>query len=491
MRGEGAGVPDRDRGAGPVRQLSALDAQFLNFETDTNVANVAGLSILAGAVSRDDLVKLVEERSALVAPLRQRAVRVPLGLDHPYWVQDESLDLDYHVRELALPAPGTDRQLAAQVARLHARRLDRRHPLWEMYLIHGLEGGRTALYTKLHHAAIDGIGGADVLAAFMDTEPRPERRPAVRPGEPERVPEPGEMLLRTAARLLANPAHLLRFIAEAMPYLDEIPIISRLPGAVPVSRATRWLARQVGLGQDVPELPKLTAPRTPFNGPVSAHRRFAFVELPLDEVKQVKNAFGITVNDVVMTLAATAVRRWLIAHEALPDEPLVAGIPFSLRGVDDGPGNQVTLMITSLDTQIGDPRERLEAVHQAMRRIKDRFDLSPARWLRHLSESMPAALTGLADRAAFGLVAQTSPPVNLIISNIPGPQIPLYVCGRRLLAQYPVSVVTDASGGLNITAFSYDGQIAVGVVACREMVPDVWSVTGYLREALEELKALT
>lgn len=476
-----------------MRQLSALDAQFLNFETETNVANVAGLSILEGEVTRDDLVDLVEERSALVAPLRQRIAQVPFGLDHPYWVQDEALDLDYHVRELALPAPGSDRQLAAQVARLHARRLDRHHPLWEMYLIHGLEGGRTALYTKLHHAAIDGLGGADVLAAFMDTEPRPKRRARTRPEEPDRAPETAEMVIRTAGRLLANPAHMLRFLVAAMPYLDEIPLISRLPGAVPVSRATRWLTRQIGLGpEEVPELPKLSVPRTPFNGPVSAHRRFAFVELPLDEVKQVKNAFGVTVNDVVMTLAATAVRRWLIAHDALPLEPLVAGIPFSLRDVGaEEPGNQVTLMITSLDTQIADPRERLDAVHEAMRRIKDRFNLAPARWLRHLSESMPAALTGLADRAAFGLVAQTSPPVNLIVSNIPGPQIPLYVCGRRLLTQYPVSVITDASGGLNITAFSYDGQIAVGVIACRTMVPDVWTLPGYLREALDELIALT
>ncbi|GAA3796278.1 wax ester/triacylglycerol synthase family O-acyltransferase [Sphaerisporangium flaviroseum] len=474
-----------------MRQLSALDAQFLNFETETNVANVAGLSILEGEVGRDDIVRLVGERAALIAPLRQRIVSVPFGLDHPYWVQDDTLDLDYHVRELALPAPGSDRQLSAQVARLHSRRLDRRHPLWEMYLIHGVKGGRTALYTKLHHAAIDGIGGADVLAAFMDVEPRPKRRVPQRPVEPDFAPETAEMLVRTAARLVANPAHLLRFLAGAMPYLDEIPVISRLPGAVPVSRATRWLARQVGLGPEIPELPKLSVPRTPLNGPVSAHRRFAFVDLSLDEVKQVKNAFGVTVNDVVMTLAATAVRRWLIAHDALPAEPLVAGIPFSLRDAGmDGPGNQVTLMITSLDTQVADPRERLDAVHQAMRRIKDRFNLAPAPWLRHLSESMPAALTGLADRAAFGLVAQTSPPINMIISNIPGPQIPLYVCGRRLLAQYPVSVVTDASGGLNITAFSYNGRIAVGLLACRDMVPDLHRLTGYLREALEELKAL-
>jgi diacylglycerol O-acyltransferase len=475
-----------------LRQLSALDAQFLNFETETNVANIAGLSILEGEVSRDDLVRLVEGRAASVAPLRQRIMPVPFGLDHPYWVQDDTLDLDYHVRELGLPAPGSDRQLAAQVARLHARRLDRSHPLWEMYLIHGLEGGRTALYAKLHHAAIDGSGGADVLAAFMDVEPRPKRRARARPEEPDLAPETAEMLLRTAGRLIANPAHMLRFVATAMPYLDEIPLISRLPGAVPVSRAARWLTRRLGVApEEIPELPRLSVPRTPFNGPVSAHRRFAFTELSLDEVKQVKDAFGVTVNDVVMTLAATAVRRWLIAHEALPGEPLVAGIPFSLRDAGaEAPGNQVTLMITSLDTQVADPRERLDAVHAAMQRIKDRFNLAPARWLRHLSESMPAALTGLADRAAFGLVAQTSPPVNLIVSNIPGPQIPLYVCGRRLLAQYPVSVVTDASGGLNITAFSYDGRIDVGIVACRTMVPDVWTIPGYLREALDELVAL-
>ncbi|WP_214410629.1 WS/DGAT/MGAT family O-acyltransferase [Sphaerisporangium fuscum] len=474
-----------------MRQLSAVDAQFLNFETDTNVANIAGLSILEGELTRDELVKLVEERCALVPQLRQRILQVPFNLDHPYWVQDEAVDLDYHVRELALPHPGTDRQLAAQVARLHSRRLDRRHPLWEMYLIHGLHGGRTALYVKLHHATIDGMGGADVLAAFMDLEPRPRREAPAPPPEPDLGPETAEMLVRTAARLAANPAHLLRFLVEAVPRLDEIPLVNQLPGAVPVARAMRSVTRYLYGGDEVPELPKLPVPRTPFNGPISAHRRFAYTELPLAEVKRIKNAFGVTVNDVVMTLAATAVRRWLIDQEALPEEPLVAGVPFSLREVeDDGPGNQVTLMITPLATQVDDPRERLQAVHKAMRRIKDRFGLAPARWLRNLSESMPAALTGLADRAAFGLAAQTSPAVNLIVSNIPGPQIPLYIGGRRLLAQYPVSVVTDASGGLNITAFSYNGDIAVGVVADRTMVPDVWHITEYLQDALEELSSL-
>jgi WS/DGAT/MGAT family acyltransferase len=476
-----------------MRQLSALDAQFLNFETETNVANVAGLSILDGSLGREELVALVEERSGLVEPLRRRLVTVPFGLDHPYWAEVDDIDLDYHVRELALPAPGNDTQLGEQVARLHARRLDRRYPLWEMYLIHGLQGGRTAIYTKIHHAAIDGVYGAGALAALMDISPTPEPLAVGTPsaGHPDRAPETAEMLLRTAGRLIANPAHLLRFLVEAVPRMDEIPVISLLPGAGPVSRATRRLTRRLGGGEEVPELPRLTVPRTPFNAPVSAHRRYAFVELSLDDVKQVKKAFGVTVNDVVMTLATTAVRRWLVDHEALPTEPLVAGVPFSLRATGEGDaGNQVTLMITPLDTWIEDPAERLRATHESMSLIKERFGLAPARWLRHLSESMPAALTGLADRAAFGLVAQTSPPINLMVSNVPGPQIPLYVCGRRLLAQYPVSVVTDASGGVNITAFSYDGRIAVGIVSCRRLVPDVWTFTDYLREALEELKAL-
>ncbi|GII76293.1 diacylglycerol O-acyltransferase [Sphaerisporangium rufum] len=474
-----------------MRQLSALDAQFLNFETDTNVANIALLSIVDGELDRDELAGLVERRAALIPPLRQRIFPVPLGLDHPYWVQDETLDLDYHVRELALPPPGSDRQLAAQVARLHARRLDRRHPLWEMYVVHGLAGGRTAVYTKLHHAAIDGVGGASVLAAFMDLSPHPAEPPAPGPpAPPDRAPEVAEMLGRTAVRLAANPAYVLRFLVEAVPHLDEIPLVSRLPGAVTVSRVTRRLSRGLTGREEVPELPRLAVPRTPFNGPVSAHRRFAFAEFALADVKRVKNAFGVTVNDVVMTMAATAVRRWLIAHHALPGEPLVAGIPFSLHEAGDDGRNQVTLMITSLDTQVADPVERLLAVHESMGRVKDRFALAPARWLRHLSQGMPAALMGLADRAAFGLVAQTSPAVNLLVSNVPGPQIPLYLCGRRILSQYPVSVVTDASGGLNITALSYDGRLAVGVVACRTMVPDVWSVTEYLGEALDELLAL-
>jgi WS/DGAT/MGAT family acyltransferase len=474
-----------------VRQLSAVDTQFLNFETSTNVANIAGLAILSGELTRGDLVSLLARRLHLAAPFRQRLAFVPFGLDHPYWTDDSRIDLDYHVREIALPAPGDDEQLGEQVARLHARRLDRRRPLWEMYLIHGLAGDRTALYMKVHHAAVDGVTGADVLASLLDTSAEPTEIAMAPPSEPEERIEPREMVARGVAKAIVNPANTVKFLINAVPHLDEIPLISQVPGAGLVSRVTRDLANRLSGGAPVPALPRMTVPRTPFSGRITAHRRFAFTTLPLKDVKQVKNAFGVTVNDVVMTVCAGALRQWLLKHDALPEQPLVAGVPFSLRVPgDQSGGNQVTIMITTLATQVADPVERLLAVRDAMELIKDRSSLAPARWLQELSDMMPSALTGLAARAAFNLFAGSAGPINVVISNVPGPQIPLYVSGARLLSYHPVSVVTDASGGLNITVFSYDGSLDVGVIACREMVPDVWTVTDHLRDALSELKLL-
>ncbi|MEV4061091.1 WS/DGAT/MGAT family O-acyltransferase [Nonomuraea dietziae] len=458
-----------------MRQLSALDAQFLNFETETNVANIGGLAILEAGLSRERILRRLEDRLAGTPQLRQRLAPVPLGLDHPYWADDAELDLDYHLAELALPRPGDDRQLGEQVARLHERRLDRRRPLWEMYLIHGLSGGRIALYAKLHHAATDGLTGARILAALMDSSP-----PSLT-YEPDTPPDLWPMLARSARHLAANPIHLLRFVSKAVPVLDQIPVASVLPGAGSLSR----LIRRVSL----PDLPGFMAPHTPLNGAVSAHRRYAFVELPLKKIKRIKNASGVKVNDVVLALSASALRRWLLAHDALPDAPLVAGVPFSLREKDgDLPGNQVTLMMIHLPTHVADARERLRLTSEAMRQIKERFDLAPASWLTELSESLPAPLNALADRAAFEVVSRTMPPVNVIVSSVRGPQVPLRIAGVKLLAHYPVSVVTDVSGALNITAFSYDGHLDVGITACRKLVPDVWTFADHLREALDELK---
>ncbi|SEN51371.1 wax ester/triacylglycerol synthase family O-acyltransferase [Nonomuraea pusilla] len=460
-----------------MRQLSAVDAQFLNFETDADVANIGGLAILERPLPLDRALARLRDRVAVVPQLRRRLVPVPLGLDHPYWAEDEEPDLGRHVHQVTLPPPGDDVRLGELVAELHGRRLDRDRPLWEMYVIDGLAGGRGAVYTKLHHAAVDGVTGAAVLTALMDPVPGV---PPPGPREPDLPPDGWTMLLRGGLHLAAAPAHLARFVAGAMPHLDQIPVLSQLPGAGRVSRLLR--------GDHLPELPRAVAPRTPLSGPVSERRGYAFAELPLPEVKRVKNAFGVTVNDVVLTLVASTLRRWLLAHDGLPDEPLVAGVPFALPA-QAGDGNQVTIMTSPLATHLAGPVDRLRDVSAGMRALKERFGPVPASWLRELSGALPAALNGLADRAAFALAGQAFPPVNVVVSNVPGPQFPLYVSGIRLLAHHPVSVVTGVSGALNITVFSYDGRLDVGFTACSDMVPDVWDLPGHLRESLDELTA--
>jgi diacylglycerol O-acyltransferase len=485
-----------------MRQLTGLDMQFLNIETSTTVGHVAGLSILdpsaapAGVVTVDRLRELLASRLHLAKPLRWRLVEVPFGIDKPYWIEDPDFDLEFHVREIGLPAPGDERQLGEQISRLHARPLDRRRPLWEFYLIHGLEGGRQALYGKVHHAAIDGVSGAEILGVLMDMTPEPrEVPPPAADWEPEQPPSQVTLIGNGVLRLAAHPIRTLRYLPRTLPHLDELPGAQMVPGTGLISGASGRVSRLARLApsrREVPDRPKLDVPRTPFNGPITPHRRFAFGSLPLDDVKTVKNAFGITVNDVVMALCATTLRRWLIDHDALPSQPLVAAVPVSVRTQEQrgAAGNQISVMLAPIATHLADPVERLNAVHDAMLVAKRRFQALPAALLQEFSEMLPTALAGLAARAASRLVARSTPPFNLFISNVPGPQIPLYSVGARMTGHYPVSAITDASGGLNITVFSYDGHLDFGLIACREMVPDVWNMIDYLREALDELVAL-
>ncbi|WIY05182.1 wax ester/triacylglycerol synthase family O-acyltransferase [Amycolatopsis mongoliensis] len=301
-----------------MRQLTALDVQFLNAESTTTTGHVGGLSILDpstapdSTLTLDDLRELIGSRLHLAKPLRWRLLPVPLGLDHPYWIDDPEFDLEYHVREIALPAPGDERQLAEQIARLTARPLDRRRPLWEAYLIHGLRDGHVAVYTKVHHSAIDGVSGAELIGVLMDTtaEPPPGKPPEAPQKEP--VPSGAELALNGVKRLALHPVKTALQVPKLLQHLDEVPGLGRYPGVGLLAKAGSVLNRvtRQGSGRHEADRPRLVAPGTPFNGPISPHRRFAYGSLPLDEVKKVKNAFGVTVNDVVMALCASVMRRW-------------------------------------------------------------------------------------------------------------------------------------------------------------------------------------
>jgi diacylglycerol O-acyltransferase / wax synthase len=480
-----------------VRQLTSLDAQFLALETPRQYGHVAGLAILdpstapGGTLVLEDLQILLSERLPLLPPLRWRLVDVPLGLDYAYWIDDPDFDLEYHVRELALPPPGSDDQLAEQTARIVSRPLDRARPLWELYLIHSLPKGRVAVLTKIHHSVIDGMSGAEIMGLLLDTSPEGRELPQRPPAGGEPLPGDAEMLARGLLGLPRYPLRALRSLPSAMPNLEETPL-GTLPGAGAVSRLTSRVQRTVSRsdGNRV-ERGNLRAPRTSFNGRISPHRRFAFGQLGLDEVKEVKNAHGCTVNDVVVSICAGPVRRWLLEHKELPSEPLVAQIPISVRSEQEVGtyGNRLMLMGAPLFTNVADPVERLRRTHDALGEMKERHRALPAELLQDTNHFIPPAVFSRAARLTFSLATSGAgrPTWNLVISNVPGPQFPLYLAGARLEANYPVSVITDGMG-LNITVMSYDGHMDFGIVSDRDQMPDVAKLIAWLPEELDALK---
>jgi WS/DGAT/MGAT family acyltransferase len=470
-----------------MQQLTGLDAAFLALETANSTGHVGGVSVLdarglAEPLTLARLTDIVAQRLPEAPPvLRRKLLHVPLGIDQPYWVDDPDFDIEYHIRELALPRPGSDTQLTEQIARLHARPLDKSRPLWEIYLITGLARRRVAVYTKIHHAAIDGVSGAELLTLLLDLTPEGRPETALEPFRPAGSPNRAMITMLAAGRLAWRPVQTARVAGGLVRFLPSLaPALSPVVGGL--------LGLNRGDGAVIPT-PSGRAPATPFNKPITPHRRIAFRSVDLDTVKAVKNAFGFSVNDVVLAMSAGALRRWLIEHDALPAEPLVAMIPVSVRdpGSKNAMGNRVSAMLATLPTHLADPAERLEVAHAATKIAKAQQAAVPQGLVDQISDFSPPALTARAARVVFatGLLHRL-PPFNLVVSNVPGPNIPVYLGGAKLLAHYPVSVLTDGLG-LNITVVGYLGQLNFGLVSCRELVPDIDVLAGYLADELELL----
>ena len=469
-----------------MQQLTGLDAAFLALETPKTTGHVGGVCVLDAKnapepLTLDRLMSVLAERLPLVPVLRRKLVNVPLGLDQPYWTDDPDFDIEYHIREIALPRPGSYAQLTEQVARLHARPLDRSRPLWEIYLITGLAKRRAAVYTKIHHSAVDGVSGAELLTVLLDLQPEGRELPPAEPFEPARPPGPVALSALAAARLAWRPVQTVRVTNEMIRVIPALaPILSGFVGGM------------LGLNRGDGEVISTrlgSAPSTPFNGSITQHRRVAFRSLDLGQVKAVKNAFGVSVNDVVLAMCAGALRRWLADRAALPDSPLIAMIPVSIRdpASTGALGNKVSAMLAVLPTNVGEPAERLVIVHAATKQAKEQQAAIPQGLVDHVSDFAPPALTARAARVVFatGLLNRL-PPFNLTISNVPGPNMPVYLAGAKLLAHYPVSVITDGQG-LNITVIGYLGELHFGLVACRELVPDIELLAEYLAEELDVL----
>jgi diacylglycerol O-acyltransferase / wax synthase len=478
-----------------MRQLTSLDVQFLAAEDGRTHGHVSAVSILDPStapgrqLTLTEITRVFRERLHLLPPLRWRLVEVPLGLDYPYWIDDPDFDLEFHLRELHLPPPGNLDQLADQVSRIVSRPLDRSRPLWECYLIGGLEHGNVALLIKIHHAVVDGVSGAEILGMLFDTDAGGRQLPPAPP--PDGDPTPGTWSL--LARGLGGPPRQLTRAATAIPrsieHLDTLPTLRNIPGVGVASGAVHRLRTRNRDGRLL-QRPAGRAPRTRFNTRISPHRRIAFGTLSLPQIKAIKNACGATVNDVIVTLSTAAIRDWLISHHDLPDDPLLAMIPISVRTeAQIGTfGNRVSVMIVPLATNELDPLRRLRLTHERLRAAKERHQAVPADILTNANHLIPPSLFARAAgvTAAFAAAGRLSPPYNVVISNVPGPSVPIYAAGARQIASYPVSVIHDAVG-LNVTVFSYQDRVDFGLVADRELIPDLHRITASLQNSLTEL----
>jgi WS/DGAT/MGAT family acyltransferase len=461
-----------------------MDAFFLYWETPSQHMHVTLTAVLDPATVPEGREPFtfarfrdhVASRLHLIPPFTRRLVPVPLRLHHPLWVEDPDLDLDQHLRRAALPSPGDDRQLAELTAQIASLPLDRSRPLWEMWVVEGLEGGRVAFVAKVHHSGLDGVAGVEQLVKLFDLEV--DAAPVEPPPAWTRVPEP----LPTDAELLTYAA-----VSRARGLMEVAPLLRRTAGSVFAVRGNR--TRQPGAASGGTPL---VTPRTPLNGAIGPRRTVAFARLPLDEIREVKTVVpGATVNDVVLTVCAGALRRWFTRHGGAPEEPLVAACPVNVR-TDDQQGradNRVSALFTHLHTELPDPLERLAATHRTAAAAKEEHALFDASTLQEWAEiADPNVFSLLSDAySASGLAERHRPPINLMISNVPGPPFPLYLAGAELVRGYPMGPVIEGVG-LNITVMSYRSSIDIGFMAAADLVGDVWRLADAVEPAWTELR---
>ncbi|HUW04474.1 MAG TPA: wax ester/triacylglycerol synthase family O-acyltransferase [Acidimicrobiales bacterium] len=493
-----------------MRQLSGLDTGFLSAETRTTFLHISSLIVLdtersdGSRVTVPELRAVLEERMHEIPLSRRRLVEVPFQLDNPYWIDDADFDSSFHIRHLAVPSPGDERELAELVAHLASTPLDRNRPLWETYFIEGLEGGDLAILTKVHHASVDGVGGIELLATLLDLVPEP-RDAAPDDWEGEAEPSPTVLLTRAFQRMLERPRRLVRFQRNvfesfaqtnprAVPFFPLLPLLGNL-GTAGIALFSNLLQPPPSTLPEARSLhgPDAKIPRTVFNGMISSGRRFAYGSVSLDDVKRIgKSHAGATVNDVVLAIVAETLRPWLQSRGELPDEPLVAMVPISIRseGADGEMGNQVSMVVSPIHTHIEDPGERVRAIHETMRVVKQEQATVPDDLLQDFAEFATPALAALAARgaAAMHLVDRIEPLANLTISNVPGPQFPLYAGGARVKGLWPCSALADGMG-LNVTVVSYDGDVCFGILGCRKQLPDAWELVDEIPRAVDRLLA--
>lgn len=464
-----------------MHHLSGMDAAFLHLETPEMPMHVGSLLLLdlpqghAGDFY-EDVKAHVGRRLHLARVFQRKLALMPFELTNPVWVDDEDVDLDHHVRHVMLPRPGTHEQLEKMVGRLQSPLLDRSRPLWEMVVISGLASGQVAVYTKVHHSAIDGQAGVALAQALLDLTPEPRR---VKPPRPRRLTHRYQLgVAELAAAAASNLVQQYVKLARSLPTMARAARDVLLPRDEATGR--RRFSRPGALA---------LAPRTPLNVAITNQRSFATRTLPLADLKQIAKASETSLNDVVLTVCAGALARYLADYDARPNKPLVAGVPVSLRPEGNTEmTNQVSFILVKLATDHADPLQRLKAIHASANAGKQvSGQVKGAIPMDFPSFGAPWLMTGLASLYGRSRLADRLPPLaNVVISNVPGPQAPLYLAGAKIASYSPVSIPAHGMA-LNITVQSYDGKMEFGLTACRRAVPDVADLADHMVKAAGEL----
>jgi len=498
-----------------VTRLTGLDGAFLALESPTTHLHIMGTMVfdpssVPGGIGFRRIRSLVDERVPLVPPFRMRMVEVPFGLQHPTMVEDPEFDLDYHVRRVSIPAPGGTAELTELVADLASRPLDRTRPLWEFHVVEGLADGRIGVITKVHHAIIDGVSGAEVLAAFFDLSPDPtpralfgvdpsgRRRPLgaptaavdpvgldpAAPGDGSNGPDGGTG--GWAPPALPGELDQIRAALGSLP--AQVDVVARTIART-VRTARTLSVRNREVAGTLPPAP-FQAPQTSINGAISSHRRVAFADLPLADIRRVAAVLGGTTNDIVLAAAAGALRTFFQARGEEPDTSLIALVPVSVRSAAEqgALGNRVSAMLVSLATGVADPVARLGRIREGMRAAKDQSrSVGPDVYAAWAEAAFPAVATRLSRLVTnLRLFDHLAPLFNVVVSNVPGPDVPVYLAGARMDSLHPIGPIVEGVG-VNITVFSYLGSVHVGIQACWDLVPDVDVLGGAMEDALAEL----
>lgn len=461
-----------------MQRLSGLDASFLYLETRSQLMQVIGLmeldpSTVPGGYRFPRLRDELERRISAMPAFRRKLDNSLLNIDHPVWIEDADFDIERHVHRVAVPAPGGEIEVAELCGHLAGQTLDRGKPLWELWIIEGMSDGKVAAMLRMHHASTDGVTSAEMLAQLCTL-----------------TPEAPDLDSDKMAETAGPSSRTTMAVTGALNYFVQRPIAMAklVPGTVGVP--VGWLRRsRSNSAMPAP----FQAPRTRFNAPITPHRSIALTQLSLEDVKRVKNRFGVKINDVVLAITGGALRTYLQSHDELPEQPLVAMVPVSVHGADEsalvtGGTNKVTGMFTRLPSDLDDPVERIERAASMTRTSKEHHAEIDANMLRGWAQFAPGTtMSTLMKLYGDRRMAMSHPPIfNVLVSNVPGPDFPLYFLGARVASVYPLGPIFHGLG-LNITVFSADGHLNVGIVACTDQTPDVWAIAHAFDEELKQL----